>query len=133
MINKIFINYRQHRFLYLRIECRPSFVGGNAIDESVRFRFPRRRFFDTVGRHFIVEERKGFLAGKCRAGKERTVAHRKFDFNVQLIGSTATDERSPQPIVHILVGHVTDDITAPVDSLLKIGKTFFDPLSVWER
>ena len=60
--------------------------------------------------------------------KEIAISHREFDFNVDSIGVVTLNEWRPEPVVDIVVCNITRHIRAPVDFLLKIRKTFFDPL-----
>ena len=60
--------------------------------------------------------------------KEVAISHAEFDFNVDSVGIFAFDERGPQPVIYIIVGHITHDIRAPIYALFKVGETFFYPL-----
>ena len=108
-----------------------ALVGGDAIDELVALGLPRRRFA-RGGVELVVEQREGLLAAERRAGEERTVAHGELDLDVDAVGLTALDERRPQPVVDVVVGHVAHHVRPPVDALLEVGEAFFHPLQINE-
>lgn len=60
--------------------------------------------------------------------KEVAISHAEFNLNVYSVGVFSFDEWRPQPVVHIIVGDVANNIRSPVNTLLKIRKTFFNPL-----
>ena len=51
---------------------------------------------------FVVSKVKGFLAGAHNTRRERTIAHGKLHFDVKAVRRLSLDERSAQPIVHLL-------------------------------
>lgn len=60
--------------------------------------------------------------------KKTTVPDCKFNFYVNPVRVTPLDERGPQPVVHILIGYITDNVRSPVDPLLEVGERFLHPL-----
>lgn len=113
--------------VYLVGRSESSLVGGDAVDELVALRLPgwglsRRRV------KLVVEQREGLFAGERRAREEGAVAHRELDLDVDAIRLAPLDERRPQPVVDVVVGHVAHDVRPPVDPLLEIRKALLNPL-----
>ena len=104
-----------------------ALIGSDAVDEFVAVGFPGRGFAGG-GVELVVEQTERLLAGERRAREQGTVAHRELDFDVDAVGLAALDERRPQPIVDVVVGHVAHHVRAPVDALLEVGEALFYPL-----
>lgn len=130
----------------LRVTCESSFIRSDAIDQLERLNFGC--FHDWEGRVeligsnwvvvFMVVKGEGFLAGQSHAWKEITVPHAKLDFDVEPLDRVIRflDERSPQPVVDIVVGDVTDYIGPPMNALFKVCEGLFHPtwgLRVWSK
>lgn len=96
-------------------------------DQFVALRLPRRRF-SGGGVEFVVQQREGLLAGERVARKEGAVADGELDLDVDAISLRTLDERRPQPVVDVMVGHVAHHIRSPVDALFEVGETLLHPL-----
>lgn len=68
----------------------------------------------------MIEQTERLLAVERPAGKQIAVAHAKPNLDVNAVRIASLDERRPQPIIYILVGHVTDHIRTPVDGVILI-------------
>lgn len=49
-------------------------------------------------------------------------------FYVHAVRRSPLDERRPQPIVHVVVRYVADDVTPPIDALVEVRERLFHPL-----
>lgn len=105
---------------------------GYPTDHLVALGLPRRRLLGR-GVELVVQQREGLLAGERVAREERAVADRELDLDVDAVGDAALDERRPQPVVDVVVGHVAHHVRPPVDALVEVGEGLLDPLQHTER
>lgn len=107
-----------------------SFVSSDAVDQLVTLGLPEGRLL-RGGVELVVEQREGLLAGEGSAGEEGTVAHRELHFDVHAVGGSSLDEGRPEPVVHVVVGHVAHHVRPPVDAVLKLREALLDPPWCW--
>lgn len=96
-------------------------------DEFVALWFPRWRFARR-GVELVVEQREGLLARQSVAGEQRAVPDRELDLDVDAVSDASLDERRPQPVVDVVVGHVANHVGPPVYALLEVRIALLYPL-----
>lgn len=96
-------------------------------DQLVTVRFPRWRL---LGGHveLVVKQAESFLATERVPWEQGAVTSREFDLYVHAVRRSPLYERRPQPIVHVVVRHVADNVTPPIDALVEVGERLFHPL-----
>ena len=70
----------------------------------------------------------GFFATERVSWEQGAVASREFDLYVHAVRRSPLYERGPQPIVHVVVRDVADNVTPPIDALVEVGERLFHPL-----
>lgn len=96
-------------------------------DQLVTVRFPRGRL---LGGHveLVVKQAERLFATERVSWEQGAVAGGEFDLYVHAVRRSPLDERGPQPIVHVVVRHVADNVTPPIDALVEVGERLFHPL-----
>lgn len=106
-----------------------SVIFDQLTDEFITVRLPWWWLF-RCGVKLVVEKTECLLAAKSISREQRAVSCREFDFYVHAIRRTPLDERRPEPIVHVVISDVADDVTPPIDALVEVRERLFHPLQV---
>lgn len=96
-------------------------------DQLVTVGLPWRRLLGG-GVELVVEQTESFLAAARGSREQRAVTDREFDFYVHAVRRTSLDERRPQPIVHVVVRDVADNVAPPIDAPVEVRERLFHPL-----
>lgn len=78
--------------------------------------------------YYTLQQVRRLLTGQSFAGEEWTVPHRELDFNIHPVGWSPLDEGRPEPVVSVVVGHITHHVRPPVDAVFKLSEALLDPL-----